>query len=167
MDAMPGYDPKVIRRRPTDIRTVYGESTGGIAHQPAILNRPERQNFNEMNREGTSAGNDTLIKRIRMYVYRNANAIPAGLGAGNLNWTAAGPAKSMPTTRFNRNVRPLVGGGHRDMWGQHTDIISGAQSGNQLLGRSRMVPARVNRLTVQKYRGQSYSQTTQIVGSQA
>lgn len=166
LDSMPGYDPQVIRSRPQNQQqdTIFGKSTGGFPTQPDILNRPQRQNFTEENFTPNEY-NDTLIERRRMYVYRNANAIGAGLGAGNLNWTAAGPAKSLPTTRFNRNWRPLVGGAHSDMWGQHTNIATGQrQEGGQLAGKSRMRPAGINRLTVQRYRGQSFSQTTQLVG---
>lgn len=163
LDSAPGLDPRTIRRRPTDDGTLFGHSQGGIAPQPQILNRPQRQDFNEMNREALTF-NDTLIQRRRMYVYRNANAIPAGVSAGNISWLDSGPPKSLPSFRFNRNIRPLVGGGHRDMWGQHTNIVSGQQAGNQLAGRSRMKPAGQNRLTVQRYRGQSYSQTTVLAG---
>lgn len=163
LDSAPGLDPRVIKRRPSDDVDIFGNSTGGIAPQPAILNRPERQNFTNMVRVPDKS-NDDLIQRRRMYVYRNANATPAGLSAGNLSWVAAGPAKSLPTTRFNRNIRPLVGGGHRDMWGQHTNIDTG-KGANQLTGRPRMKPAGTNRLTVQRYRGQSYSQTTVLAGN--
>lgn len=166
LNAMPGYDPNVIRMRQIYLRqdSIYGKSTGGVADQPEILNRPQRQNFTEENFTPNEY-NDTLIERRRMYVYRNANSIPGGIGSDNLSWTAAGPAKSLPTTRFNRNLRPLVGGAHSDMWGQHTNIATGQkQVGGQLAGKSRMRPAGINRLTVQRYRGQSFSQTTQLVG---
>jgi hypothetical protein len=163
LDALPGYDPRVIKRRPTDIVDIIGNSTGGPPGFPPVLNRPQRQNFTEQAFIPNTGQNDQLIKRTRMYVYRNANAIPAGIGAGNLSWVAAGPAKSIPTVRFNRNIRPIVGGGHRSMWGQHTNIDSGQKQGNQLAGRSRMKPAGTNRLTVQRYRGQSFSSTTQTV----
>lgn len=164
LNAAPGYAAPVGRPRPSDDGDIIGNSTGGIAPQPAILNRPPLQNFTESNFGGAQDSNDTLIQRTRMYVYRNPNAIPAGVGAGNYDQTKDGPAKSVPTMRFNRNIRPIVGGGHRNMWGQHTNLQTG-KGANQLVGRSRMRPAKQNNLTVQRYRGQSYSSTTKLAGN--
>lgn len=163
LNANPGYAVAVGRPRPSDEGTLFGHSQGGIAPQPHVLNRPELQNFTESNFGGAQDSNDTLIQRTRMYVYRNPNAIPAGLAAGNFDQTKSGPAKSLPTTRFNRNIRPIVGGGHRNMWGQHTNLNTG-KAANQLKGRSRMKTGKQNNLTVQRYRGQSYSATTKLAG---
>lgn len=165
LDAMPGMPgPRVIRPRSTDARvgTIYGHSRGGIDDLPTVENRPPRQDFTQQNFTGTMATNDKLITRVRGLVYRRPYYMPPPLGAGDLSWTAAGPAKDLPTTRGNRNFRPLVGGGHRDMWGQHSDFNTIGQ--NQLEGKSRMRPGKQNQLTVQRYRGQSYSATTQLVG---
>lgn len=159
LDSLPGQDPHIIKRRPLTDGTIYGHSTGGVeSHQ--IVTMPQRQDFTQMNRVPTSY-NDTLIERDRTYLYRRPSYYYPGDGGGNHNWTADGPAKDLPTTRFNRNIRPLVGGGHRDMWGQHTNIV---MVKNGLTGKPRMRPGQQNRLTVQRYRGQSYSATTKLVG---
>lgn len=157
----PGENPSVVRRRPTDIHTIYGESRGGFAplrvHDQ--LDRPGR-----MRVPGTvyaPARNDTEITRAREIAFRRPYYLPAATASGNLNWTAAGPARDLPTFRFNRNVRPIVGGSNQDLYGMHTNIEN---RGNQLAGKPRMRPAGQNRLTVQRYRGQSYSQTTELAG---
>lgn len=165
LDALPGYDPRVIRSRASDtMGTIYGHSRGGVAPQPEVLNRPTGQNFDGLNRYRPDT-NDKLIVRERGPVFRKPAYIPPGDGGGNHNWTADGPARDIPTFRFNRNWRPIVGGGHRDMWGQHTNLTTGQAAGNQLAGKSRMRPGRQNQLTVARYRGQSYSQTTKIAGT--
>jgi hypothetical protein len=162
LDSMPGYNPSVVRRRPTDIGDARNNSTGGIATDRG-RNRPERQNFNQQNFQ-TPTTNDTLIQRARSYMYRRPVYYFPGDGGGNHNWTADGPARDLPTTRFNRNWRPIVGGSHQDQWGKHTNLATGQKQGNQLAGRAAMRPAKQNNLTVQNFRGQSYSQTTILAG---
>lgn len=146
---------------------VFGDkrinASGGVA-TAQVHNRPFRQDFTQRNFTGGANGNDTLIVKTRDYLYRRPTYIKPGDGGGNHSWTADGPSRDLPTTRFNRNYRPLVGGGHREMWGQHTNIQSGAKQGNQLVGKPAMRVAGQNRLTVQRYRGQTYSQTTQLAG---
>jgi len=150
---------RVMRHR--NVGTIFGHSKGGPADQPPILDRPLRQDFTEMNREPLTH-NDTLIQHERGILWRRPNYQPPANGW--VNWTECGPAKDLPTTRFNRNWRPIVGGGHRAQWGQHTYMDSGQHGGSQLAGKSRMRPAKQNQLTVQRYRGQSYSSTTNTVG---
>lgn len=154
-----GQSPDIIRQRPAHIDTIYGKSQGGAPEHQQV-NR-QYTNLDVQDRYNPSA-NDTLIQRKREYRYRR----PIYFGAANnwVNWTAAGPSRDLPTTRFNRNVRPIVGGGHRDMWGQHTNLDTGQAGGNQLSGKPRMMPGKQNNLTVQRYRGQSYSQTTRLAG---
>jgi hypothetical protein len=128
---------------------------------PEVLNRVARQDFVQQNFFSNNT-NDQLITRDRGVLFREPAYFMPPQGSAQHNWTADGPSRSIPTFRFNRNVRPLVGGGHRDMWGQHTNIDAARQ--NQLEGKPRMRPARQSQLTVQRYRGQSYSATTQLAG---
>lgn len=160
---------RVIRRRPADISSVYGKSTGGPSEgglADSVLSRPGWQGAYEGSSidRAPSGTNDTLIQRQRGIMYRRARYQPPGEGGGTLSWTDAGPARDLPTTRFNRNWRPIVGGAHQYAEGQHTNLPTGQkQVGGQLKGKSAMVAGRQNRLTVQRYRGQSYSQTTSVV----
>ncbi len=166
LDAAPYYDPRVIRRRPTDIDTIYGKSAGGVPPDSRVLNRPGWQGaYDGASTDRAPSGyNDTLVKRSRGIIYRKAYYLPPALGAGELSWTAAGPIKDMPTTRFSRTLRPLVGGSNQDKEGMHTNLPTGQQQvGGQLSGKSSMVAGRQNRLSVQRYRGQSYSQTTKAI----
>lgn len=158
---MPGRDTHVARYRYAGADSIYGHSRGGTAGLPQVLNRPERQDFTQRTNYNPRA-NDTLIQKERDYLYRRPTYFPPGDGGGNHSWTNDGPAKDLPTFRFNRNYRPIVGGGHRDMWGWHTNIPTN-QSRNALEGKPRMRPGKQNNLTVQRYRGQSYSQTTQVI----
>lgn len=162
--ARPGYQTAVINRFPKNMGDERNNSQGGLAHTANILDRPGWQGKYEGASIDRAPGNtnDTLIERTRSYMYRRPYYISPATASGNLNWTAAGPARDMPTTRFNRNWRPLVGGSHQNMWGWHTNP-SGARD-NKLAGKSRMRPGKQNNLTVQRYRGQSYSQTTVLAG---
>jgi hypothetical protein len=145
--------------------TTYARSPEVHPMTPEILDRPGWQGryAGASNNFQPGDRNDNLIVRERGLTYRRAYYIQPALGPGNLSWVDAGPVRDIPNTRFNRNVRPIVGGSHQDTWGKHTDIPTGQKSGNQLKGKKEMVPGRQNRLTVQKYRGQSYSATTMIV----
>lgn len=158
-------DPLVQRH--TDVGTIYGHSRSLVPMNPQVLDRPGRWGKYEGQTVdfAPSRGRDSLIIRQRQYLWRRAYYILPGDTPGNHNWVADGPIRDMPTTRVNRNLRPVVGSGLHSMadWGFHTNIPSGAKSGNALKGKPRMVPGRQNRLTVQRYRGQSYSSTTQIV----
>lgn len=162
------YDPNPIRGRATNIGTVYGHSRSFVPTQPQVLDRPGRWG----NYEGQtvdfapSRARDALIIRQRAYIWRRADYVKPGDTPGNHSWVDDGPIRDMPTTRFNRNIRPAAGSGLHDAsdWGQHTNIPSGQKSGNQLKGKAAMKAGRQNRLTVQRYRGQSFSSTTQIVG---
>lgn len=163
LDAAPYYDPNVIRRRPTDIGSIYGHSTGGVVKDDRVYSRPGWQGAYEgasIDR-APSGYNDTLVVRSRGLLFRKAYYLPPATGPGNLSWTAAGPIKDMPTTRFVRNLRPIVGGSNQDKEGMHTNLPTGQQQvGGQLNGKTAMVAGRQNRLSVQRYRGQSFSQTT-------
>lgn len=157
-------DPSVFRRRPTDAGDMRNNSQGGLAPLPQVLSRPGWQGHLEGSSIDRAPGNtnDDLITRTRGLVYRRAFYIAPATASGNLSWTAAGPAKDMPTTRFNRNIRPIVGGSNQHMWGMHTNP-TGTRD-NALSGKPRMVAAKRSQLTVQRYRGQSYSATTQLAG---
>jgi len=167
------FDPQVVRRRPTDVGTIYGHSRGLVPVNPRVLSRPDRNGVGR-DTEGRltgwrdrvpSIGNDTLIIRQRAYLWRRQlDYIRPGDTPGNHSWVADGPIRDMPTTRFNRNVAQKPGAGLHSMadWGLHTNIPTGQKIGNALAGKSRMRPAAQNRLTVQRYRGQSYSATTEV-----
>lgn len=159
-------DPNPIRRRPNDVGTIIGHSPNDIHPlTPAVLSRPGWQGRYEGASVDRAPGNtnDTLIQRFRRYVARRPYYIEPALGSAELSWTDAGPAPDIVSFRFVRNIRPIVGGSHSDMWGMHTNIPTGQKAGNALPGKKRMVPGRQNRLTVQRYRGQSYSSTTTVV----
>lgn len=154
--------PDPIRRRPNDMGTIIGHSPEVHPLTPEILSRPTQNQASGENNFAPGNTNDTLIVRTRGILFRRASYIPPALGPGNLSWTDAGPIRDLPTTRFNRNIRPIVGGSHADRWGMHTNLPTGQQAGNALPGKKRMTPGRQNRLTVQRYRGQSFSATTQL-----
>ena len=165
LDPVPYYDPNVIRRRPSDMGTIYGHSTSeNLADlSPRVLSRPGWQGAYEGSSIDRAPGytNDTLIRKTRGILYRKSYYIEPATGAGNLSWTNAGPVRDLPTTRFTRNLRPIVGGSNQVHEGMHTTLPTGQhQSGGQLRGRTRMTPGYQNRLSVQRYRGQSFSQTT-------
>lgn len=164
LDSFPGYNPSVVRRRPTDIGDARNSSQGGIAVDRGRDRANPYQDFVQSDFTGAQNTNDTLIVRARDYKYRRPVYRPPATGSAELSWTAAGPARDLPTTRFNRNWRPIVGGSHQSTWGYHTNLPTGQKQGNQLAGRSAMRPAKQNRLTVQNYRGQSYSQSTLLAG---
>lgn len=156
----------VIRRRPADMGTIYGHSPNDVHPlTPEILDRPGWPGEVLIDKKDFVPGitNDELINREREYVYRRPYYIPPALGPGNMSWPDSGPAKDLPTFRFNRNIRPIVGGSHAVDWGRHTNIPSGQKNGDQLAGKKKMRAGKQNRLTVQRYRGQSYSSTTQVL----
>lgn len=138
-------------------------SSGGVAPIGPVLSRPGWQGVMVGSSIDRAPGNtnDTLITRTRLYLWREPYYIPPA--QAELSWTAAGPARSMPTTRFNRNIRPIVGGSNQEYEGAHTYLPTGQQGGNQLKGRKSMAPGKQNNLTVQRYRGQSYSATTKVI----
>lgn len=157
---------EVVRRRPADMGTIYGHSPNDVHPlTPEVLDRPGWQGryAGASNNFQPHYTNDDLIVRERTVQFRRPYYQPPALGAGNLSWVDAGPVRDIPTTRWVRNIRPIVGGSHQDVWGKHTNLPTGQKNGNQLDGKKKMVPGRQNRLTVQKYRGQSYSSTTMIV----
>jgi hypothetical protein len=158
---------QVVRRRPKDMGSIYGHSPNDVHPlTPAVLSRPGRQGAYEGASIDQAPGytNDTLINRKREYIFRRPYAMPTATASGNISWRDSGPIKDIPTFRFNRNIRPLVGGAHPERWGLHTNIPSGVKSGTQQLpDRKKMKAGKQNRLTVQRYRGQSFSSTTQVM----
>lgn len=161
----PNYDPNVIRREPQNIGNARAQSTGGRPFQGAVLDRPGYQGLLDGSSIDRAPGNtnDTLITRVREYVWRRAYSLPVATASANISWIDSGPTRDMPTTRFNRNIRPIVGGSNQVYEGMHTYLPTGQKGDSQLAGKKRMTPGRQNRLTVQRYRGQSYSSTTQVI----
>ena len=155
----------VVRRRPADMGTIYGHSPNDVHPlTPAVLSRPGWQGRHEISQTDFNPGNtnDTLINRQREYVYRRPHRGVVATGPGNISWADSGPTKDLPTFRFNRNLRPIVGGSHASRWGLHTNIPTGQRIGNELSGRKKMKAGKQNRITVQRFRGQAYSSTTQV-----
>lgn len=148
-----------IARRPQDIGNARDHSTGGAPFEGSVRSVPGGL-LGLVNR-ANPATNDSLIQRRREYIWRRAYSLPVAQAWNNP--VADGPTRDMPTTRFNRNLRPLVGGSHQNMVGMHTYLPTGQQGGSQLSGRAVMRAGHQNRLTVQRYRGQSYSSTTQVL----
>lgn len=152
-------NPNIISRVPVNIANARNNSTGGPPFEGAVRNRPGVNHASFDRAPGML--NDTEIVRQRNYLWRRAYAIPAAQAWHNP--LADGPTRDMPTTRFNRNIRPIVGGSKQSSEGMHTYLPTGQQGSSQLAGKKRMMPGRQNRLTVQRYRGQSYSATTQVI----
>lgn len=103
--------------------------------------------------------NDTLVVRDRGPWFHSSYYI--GPGSGVVNWTEAGPSR--PSLHLHRfNWRRVAGWSGQTREGMHTMIPSNnpqLQSGKQRMQRTSQ-----NMLTVQRYRGQSYSQTTKVLG---
>lgn len=156
-------NPNIISRVPIEIGNARGSSRGGLPFTGEVLNRPGWQGKMDGSSVDRAPGmlNDTLITRARNYLWRRAYAIPAAQAWHNP--LDDGPTRDMPTTRFDRNLRPIVGGSNQSYEGMHTYLPTGQQGQSQLAGKKRMAPGRQNRLTIQRYRGQSYSATTQVI----
>jgi len=135
---------------------LYGQSRGGVAFKGRIVGRPGRSGDIEQVQIPQNT-NAVLIRRARGGYYRESYYLPA---ANNwLNWTAAGPIRRI-IKEWNFTYRPVVAA---PRWkGLHTNIPF--QPRDQA-GRARMQARRQNRLTVQRFRGQTYSQTTKLQGS--
>ena len=88
--------------------------------------------------------------------WQHSNQSPLPINFGN--WPAAGPVS--PTLRLKTFTWRRVPFGRRNT-GMHTNI---AFSPRTLPGRDKMVARQQNRLTVARFRGQSFSQTTQVLG---
>lgn len=155
-----GQTPSVVKRRPTDLVDIIGNSTGGIAVARAgRTGRPQDVMMLKLDRN-PSIANDTRITRTRIPIFRRGYYIPPAQAW--MNWTESGPTRDIITFRFSRNIRPIVGGSNQDLYGMHTNPERTIT--DPLKGKPRMRPGRQNRLTVQKYRGQSFSQTTNLAG---
>lgn len=135
---------------------VYGQSRGGVAFKGRVIGRPGRAG--EITTvQPPQNQNTTLIVRTRGAYLRESYYLPPA--AGWVSWTAAGPARRIIKER-NFTWRPIVAAPRYQ--GLHTNIP--IQPRDEA-GRQRMQPRRQNRLTVQRYRGQTYSQTTKLQGS--
>lgn len=135
---------------------LYGQSRGGVAFKGRVSGRPGRAG------DGSTAQppqntNAILIRRARGGYYRESYYLSP---ANNwVNWTAAGPIRRI-IKEWNFTYRPVVAA---PRWqGLHTNIP--IQPRDQA-GRARMQARRQNRLTVQRFRGQTYSQTTKLQGA--
>jgi hypothetical protein len=86
--------------------------------------------------------------------HSNEGPLPKNIG----NWTESGPVN--PTLRLMTITWRRTSQGRRNL-GMHTNI---AWSPRNLPGRESMVARSQNRLTVARYRGQSFSSTTTVLG---
>ena len=86
--------------------------------------------------------------------YSNQSPLPVNLG----DWPNSGPVS--PTLRLRTFTWRRTSQGQRNR-GLHTNI---AWSPRTLPGRDSMVARQQNRLTVARYRGQSFSSTTEVLG---
>lgn len=88
--------------------------------------------------------------------WQHSNQSPKPVMLGD--WPASGPVS--PTLRLRTFTWRRTSQGQRN-FGLHTNI---AWSPRTLPGRDSMVARQQNRLTVARYRGQSFSSTTEILG---
>lgn len=142
--------------RPAGQGDLYGQSRGGVAFKGRVIGRPGRAGEITTVQPPQNT-NATLIVRARGGYLRESYYLPPAQGMAN--WTAAGPARNTLRER-NFTWRPIVAAPRYK--GLHTNIP--IQPRDEA-GRQAMRPRRQNRLTVQRFRGQTYSQTTQLQGS--
>lgn len=97
---------------------------------------------------------DLVYKNKKPWWDTGNQLLPKNIG----NWTASGPQR--PTIRLRTFTWRKGSQGNLNR-GLHTNI---SHSPRTLPGREKMVPGRQNRLTIARFRGQSFSSTTQILG---
>ncbi|MFD9893709.1 hypothetical protein ACFWY9_30555 [Amycolatopsis sp. NPDC059027] len=126
--------------------------------------RPFEGRFRATNKSVTPGGyeNNTLFYKTRgpFFVVGNSFPIPDTIRESELE-----PIR--PSMRMATGSHRVWVGTSRSRWnGDHTwlrdQVVDAKQIGTQKGG---MRAARLNRLTVQEYRGQSYSQTTRVLGA--
>lgn len=138
---------------------IIGNQAGGVPFLGAVVGRPGWNNSIENANPAVSNTNDALIERLKGGWWHNPYYMPPATGSGNISWTAAGPAPSMLNMK-RITYRRLVGGSKSYMEGLHTNI---PHQPRDLNGKTAMRPGRQNQLTVQTYRGQSFSSQTQVL----
>lgn len=163
----PASNPAPVTRSRKQ-HAVYGVSNGGMPFQGRVRGTAGQRGgagwqANEDITRVSPPGNvnDKLIQKERGGIFRNAYYMEPATASGNLSWTAAGPVPTLLNMR-KRNLRPIVGGSQSDRWGMHTNI---PLQPRDLAGKNKMRPGRQSQLTVQVYRGQSYSSTTRVAGT--
>lgn len=100
--------------------------------------------------------NDKLVNKSRGPWYHRPYYIPPPIP---VNWTQAGPVRNELHMR-TYTYRKESGESFQYREGMHTMVPR--QNAQKQIGKERMTSARQNRLTVQRYRGQSYSNTTKV-----
>lgn len=102
--------------------------------------------------------NDGRIHRVRVAWHDQGRApsLPKNFGA----WDQAGPARPI-LRNYIMNLRRVVGGSNQIKEGMHT--IPGIPT-RTLPGKPRQTTTQQYRLTVPRYVGQSYSDTTEVLG---
>lgn len=101
------------------------------------------------------ATNDQGITKMRGPWFHTGNMIPL---ANPIRWTEAGPIR--PEMHFfTFSWRRWSGGAFQNREGLHTMLPRpGLSTRHQMMARGQ------NRLAIQRFRGQSFSQTTQVLG---
>lgn len=104
--------------------------------------------------------NNTQIYRDKSPWYHHAVRSPSTVEPGN--WNASGPvAMSLHMRHFT--YRREAGQFNSDTSGMHSMLVQQPSSANNQRKPQTMRGATANRLTTAIYRGQSYSDTTQVV----
>lgn len=145
------FAPQTPRYRGTEL----DHSTGGAPFEGRVRGT---RNIDRIDR-GFAPGNtnDREINKTRGPWYHRPYYIPPG--GFPINWTEAGPVRNelhMRTYTYRRES----GQSFQFREGMHTMVPR--QQAQQQNGKEKMTSARQNRLTVQRYRGQSYSNTTKV-----
>lgn len=106
--------------------------------------------------------NDSGIIKDKRPWFHNGYGIPAGTGAANFDQKTSGPA---PVTLHLRTYtyREEAGDGHRDTTGMHT-IMPKIRTNQGSRKPAIMQSGRQNRLTTGIFRGQTFSETTEMQG---
>lgn len=134
-----------------------GTSASGPPFSGRVLGAPGEDDINRPVYSGTQ--NDSSIRKDRGPWWHVEDVAPY---PAHREFTAAGPVRPELHMR-TFSYRKWSGGSHQSHEGMHTQIPK--QQPQLLSGKETMSRARQNRLTVQVYRGQSYSQTTKPQGA--
>jgi hypothetical protein len=140
-----------LRPADKDYDTPFGDTPG----DDAMINRTS-QSVRDIAPQNTQ---DRLIYKDKRAWYHHSKgpSLPVNIGA----WDQSGPAPmSLRLKTFA--FRDMAGWSGQRNEGLHTNI---AFSPRTLPGRRAMTVRPQNRLTVARYRGQSYSSTTEVLGA--
>lgn len=138
-------------------RSRGGVGPGRIGYFVTVDNSEERQISPQI---GTSNTNDQLIQRNRGPWMHVGYYLPPPVT--EISWTAAGPAR--PELHMRQGgYRRWSGADNQFYEGMHSNGPAGtALTNKRILEKVQMTPPVQNPITVPRYRGQSYSQTTRV-----